>query len=88
MDQNWQALISAILGGMGVTAIAKYFLQRSYEKLEELPSQLADLKSEIRVLLFRLEDLSDLKSIVHEHDRKIVALEHKRTHREYANGKD
>ncbi len=94
VDPNWQSLLSALLGGLGVTGIAKYFIKRSAEKLDEIPDQLAEIKAEIRVLIVRLETLAELKSQVHEHDRKIIALEHRKADagatkmRSFPNGRD
>ena len=96
VDPNWQSVLSALLGGLGVTGIAKFFLQRSAEKLDAIPDQLAEIKAEIRVLIVRLETLNELKHLVQDHERKIISLEHRKANtptpgtkvRTYTNGRD
>lgn len=74
MNPDWQAIISAALGGLGVTGIAKFFIQRSAEKLEEIPEKLSEIKQQIAAMSVQLSAVSDLKKVVQEHDRIIASM--------------
>lgn len=85
MSPDWQSIVSAALGSIGVTGIAKFFLQRSAEKLEEIPEKLSEIKQQIAAMSVQLGVVSDLKKTVQEHDRIISALTAERKFKKMGN---
>lgn len=71
---DMQAVVSALVGGGLVTGIAKFYLQKTAEKLEAIPTQLSDIKSDIRAINVHLQDMAELKKLVRDHDRHITYL--------------
>lgn len=71
---DWQAIISAALGGVGVTGVAKYFLEKSARQLEQLPDKLSQINIQITAINIQLNEITHMRKILQEHDRDISAL--------------
>jgi hypothetical protein len=73
-SMDWQALLSSVVGGGGVMAIAKYFLASSAAKLEEIPKDIALIKMELAKIEIHVSEIARLKETVREHDRILSIL--------------
>lgn len=67
--------VSALVGGSLVAGVAKYFISRTLDKIEELPEKLSEIKSQLSSMQTKLEGLEKIHSMVTDHDRKLVAIE-------------
>lgn len=81
MDLDWQAFAGTLLGGSLAVGIAKHFLATAITRLDALPDKLAEIKAQLSVISVKLEALDKMQESLHEHDRKIMALELKGTGR-------
>lgn len=71
---DWQPLVSALLGGTGVLWVARHYLEKSLQRLDSLPSDLANIEVKLTKVTTQLEDLPELKRTVQAHDRDISVL--------------
>lgn len=75
METWWRTYepIVQLLAVIGVSlSVAKIFITRSVSKVLDLPDQMANLNALGEAAQ---KDLSELKPMVHSHDRSIAALE-------------
>ena len=62
--------------GSGLASvIAKIFIDRSIARMDEVTRRLEMLTNKLSIIESRLETLDKMKSLVFEHDRKIIAFE-------------
>lgn len=74
MHLDWQPLVSALMGGTGVLWIARHYLEKSLQKLDSIPSDLSNIEVKLTKVTTQLEDLPDMKKMIHAHDRDIGVL--------------
>ncbi len=69
------AALSALVGGSLVAGVAKYFISRTLDKIEEMPEKLSEIKAQLSSMQTKLDGLEKIHSMVTDHDRKLVAIE-------------
>lgn len=79
MDVFLACLIGSSAGGVFVASIARWLvqklMQRAIESFDTLAKKIAEIDRQLAVILTRLELLAKHEDMIHDHDRKIVALE-------------
>jgi hypothetical protein len=75
MDMPWEALAGSALSGALITAMAKAFLSRSLKDLDGVVSKISEIKEQLAGIAVKLETASKESELLHEHDRKIAAME-------------
>jgi hypothetical protein len=75
MQEPITSILSAMFGSGLASVIAKIFIDRSIARMDEVTRRLEMLTNKLSIIESRLETLDKMKSLVFEHDRKIIAFE-------------
>lgn len=80
MDIQFDSILSALLGGGLSTMLAKAFISKSLNELEEVASKVSDIKNELSAIAVKLEIMEKDREIILKNDRKIAAIENEIYH--------
>jgi hypothetical protein len=77
MDNPFEITAGA-LGGLGVgTFLARAYVSRAMKDLEHAISRVGEIQSQLAAIAVRLEALNKTHELIHELDKKIIAIETK-----------
>lgn len=71
---NYDSLLTTLISGGSVLAVAKYLLTKSAEKMEKIPEDISIIKLELAKIEIHIGELARLKETVREHDRLLSIL--------------
>lgn len=69
------ALIGSLTSGAAVILLAKLYLQRASNDLENVISQMQEVQTHLATVAIRLETLQRLEETIQDHEKKIAVLE-------------
>lgn len=75
MDLNLDVLLSAAGGTITSSAVAFYFLKRALIDLDAARKQITEIMKDLATMAVKLQSHDKNEYMLHEHDRKIAALE-------------
>ena len=75
IDMYLDSIVSAVLGGALTTALAKAFIARSLDELDEVVTKIGEINTQLAAIAVKIELVDRDREIILKHDRKIAALE-------------
>lgn len=77
-DLSFSHIVSMILGGGGASFIARFIFDRALQTLKDITDKLENVTQKLIVVETKLDAMQEVKSMVIDHDRKIVDLQGRR----------
>lgn len=75
MDIQWESIATSAASATFITGIAKAYIQKSLKDLEDVVQKMSLIREQIAILTTKHESAEKTAHLLHEHDRKIAAME-------------
>ena len=75
MDIQWESIATSAASATFITGLAKTYIQKSFKELEDVVQKITLAQTQIAILTTRLENAEKTTHLLHDHDRKIAAIE-------------
>lgn len=75
MEIQWESFATSAVSATVITAMAKSYIQKSFRELEDVVQKISSVREQIAVLSIKLENAEKTSHLLHDHDRKIAAME-------------
>lgn len=85
MIENYQELAAGALSGTAMTALlARMFISKTLKALDNAVDSISVMSTQLATISVKLENLGKTYDLIHDIDRKVVALETRINARDYS----
>ncbi len=75
MEIQWESIATSAASATFITGLAKTYIQKIVKELEDVVKDISSTQTQIAILTTRLENAEKTAHLLHDHDRKIAAIE-------------